>query len=123
MAWREDEPEYGEPPGLYGGSLLKLLIWIGTLARDCWGEPFGGIVVGLELEAEELRRLRLRDSCETVRSSGDSSRGSEIWREGGLGEMRFPSEYSSSPSCNKTGLGQRGQTINYDAWGSLLGRW
>ena len=115
MACCEDKPENWEPAGWYGDSLLKLLIGIGILASDSWGEPLtSGANVWLRLGAGELRRLRLCDSCETVRSSRKSSRGSELGRESGLGEMRFPPEYPSSPSCDKIGLGQRARVMDCD---------
>jgi len=61
----------------------------------------GGIAAGRELEVEELERLwLLRDPCDALQSSGDSSREGEFGREGGLGDLWFPLECSSSFNFN-----------------------
>lgn len=72
------------------------------------GESFtGGVVAGRRLEAEELRRLWLRDPCDTLQSSGGSSCEGGFDREGGVGDLWLPPECPSSLNYSKIRLGQR----------------
>jgi len=103
---------------------LWLLAWIGILEAGWLGEPFtGGVTAGRELEAEELRRLWLRDLCDTLRSSGDSSREGEFGGGGGLGDLWSPPGYLSSLGYGKVRLGQRARTMSYEAQDSLFVIW